>query len=352
MEKRSLFCWWCPSAGTQEYIGSGEHVEEQSFNYINEVGKACEMFGFDDLLIPISAGTIDPIIAACSIGNVTYRLNLMIAIRPGYWNPVHFARTISSLSKLYPERIKINLVEGNIQDCINYGDRIEFEKRSDRRIEFLEALVPLLKGQITSYNGKFFNITNCQLPRALSINKLPEIMVSGHTDESFLLGKEYSDTILFYGSSLNGAKDFISKINNTKSYRQKDIKIGMSIQIIARKTKSEAKEAANKFISKIRPAIKEEALAFLADRPLIDGIDYKSLESREYWYNDILWYGMAKAKTHQRATLVGSYSDIVCELRKYEEIGISYFILTADPNLDELNHIGENILPFLKRSKY
>jgi alkanesulfonate monooxygenase len=43
--------------------------------------------------------------------------------------------------------------------------------------------------------------------------------------------------------------------------------------------------------------------------------------------------------------LVGSYAQVAERLREYGETGVSAFILSGYPNLEEAIRVGENVLP-------
>jgi alkanesulfonate monooxygenase len=46
--------------------------------------------------------------------------------------------------------------------------------------------------------------------------------------------------------------------------------------------------------------------------------------------------------------LVGSYARVAEELSKYQDVGISSFVLGAVPHLEEAYRIGAHILPLLR----
>jgi alkanesulfonate monooxygenase len=46
--------------------------------------------------------------------------------------------------------------------------------------------------------------------------------------------------------------------------------------------------------------------------------------------------------------LVGSAADVARSLRKYEELGISHFVLSDTPYLSEIKRQGEQLLPLLR----
>jgi alkanesulfonate monooxygenase len=61
-----------------------------------------------------------------------------------------------------------------------------------------------------------------------------------------------------------------------------------------------------------------------------------------------LWDGLSAARTGAASVLVGSYGRVAEELSKYQEIGISTFVLGAIPHLEEAYRIGAHVLPLLR----
>ncbi len=46
--------------------------------------------------------------------------------------------------------------------------------------------------------------------------------------------------------------------------------------------------------------------------------------------------------------LVGSAEDVAHALRKYQELGITHFVLSDTPYKTEIGRVGDNLLPLLR----
>ena len=46
--------------------------------------------------------------------------------------------------------------------------------------------------------------------------------------------------------------------------------------------------------------------------------------------------------------LVGSAEEVAKSLRKYQDLGITHFILSDTPYLDEIGRVGDSVLPLLR----
>lgn len=344
-EKR--FCWWCPTSGSYSHLSSGVVDSLPDFGYLEEVVRNCELYGFTDAIIPISSHCLDPIVVTSRLGVITERLKFLIAVRPFQWNPVQFSRTLASLLIGFPGRIAVNLVEGNLAENFQEGDQLAVEDKTLRQESFLKIVNSLLKGEAVSHKG-IYNLSECKLPKGLLPPNLPEIMVSGHGEQSIGLTLSHGGINLIFGCNKSRAKAFVERVKCHSDFKSQRHRVGMAMNIIARPSREEARAAAEKFISMISEKHQKRISSYNEAHPWIDGIHYEKLIEDNYWASDVLWYGIAAGKTHQRASLVGSYDDVIQELKAYMAIGIDYFVFSGYPNLEELEHVGRNIIPYLK----
>jgi alkanesulfonate monooxygenase len=48
---------------------------------------------------------------------------------------------------------------------------------------------------------------------------------------------------------------------------------------------------------------------------------------------------------------VGSAADVAAALRKYQELGVSHFVLSDTPYRTEIARVGDNLLPLLREDE-
>ena len=61
-----------------------------------------------------------------------------------------------------------------------------------------------------------------------------------------------------------------------------------------------------------------------------------------------LWAGVGLARTGVGLAIVGDPDQVVAKLRAYQALGISTFILSGYPHLEECRRVGEMVLPRLR----
>ena len=63
------------------------------------------------------------------------------------------------------------------------------------------------------------------------------------------------------------------------------------------------------------------------------------------WLNPWLWTGAVRTHGAPAVALVGSYQEVAQALIDYARVGVSQFILSGWPKLDEMILFGREILP-------
>jgi len=61
-----------------------------------------------------------------------------------------------------------------------------------------------------------------------------------------------------------------------------------------------------------------------------------------------LWAGVGLARSGVGVAIVGDPSQVAAKLRAYQSLGISTFILSGYPHLEECRRFGEMVMPLLR----
>ena len=65
---------------------------------------------------------------------------------------------------------------------------------------------------------------------------------------------------------------------------------------------------------------------------------------------DNLWAGVGLARTGVGLAIVGNPEQVAAKLRAYQALGVSTFILSGYPHLEECRRFGELVMPRLRAS--
>ena len=130
---RTEFLWYLPNTVEPGHRLDTGTVDDGygTLDYQVDLARQVEDHGWAGALLGTSWGRPDTFTVAASITARTTTFNPLIAIRPGYWRPAHFASSAATLDQLSGGRVRVNIVSG--QDNLHqYGRKftpVEMLKR-------------------------------------------------------------------------------------------------------------------------------------------------------------------------------------------------------------------------------
>ena len=110
--------------------------------HIEVVAKAHENAGFDRALLAFHSTTPDGLQVAQHVLNVTDRLNVLIAQRPGFTAPTLLARQFATLDQFSHGRVALHVITGgNATELRQDGNTLDDkDERYTRTSEFLDVV--------------------------------------------------------------------------------------------------------------------------------------------------------------------------------------------------------------------
>jgi alkanesulfonate monooxygenase SsuD/methylene tetrahydromethanopterin reductase-like flavin-dependent oxidoreductase (luciferase family) len=181
-------------------------------------------YGYGNVLLTVSSLLGDMWTKISSVVDKSHTFTYMIAVRAYLYSPQYLAMLISSFNQISNNRLSLNLVHGMIADnesfdgITNNEVFLTREGRRNHSIEFID---------------KLFNSVKLFLPY-----RMPEILVSGGSDESIYLAKNTCNIIgLYYESFMKSPERFTS---------QKFDKIFVFLSVLIFDTDEEAEERISK----------------------------------------------------------------------------------------------------------
>ena len=127
---------------------------------------------------------------------------------------------------------------------------------------------------------------------------------------------------------------------------------GLRVHVITRDTAEEAWAVADRLLAGLDPADIQRVQANLArsesegQRRMVE-LHSGGLDRLEVAPN--LWAGVGLVRGGAGTALVGSHSEVAERLIEYSRLGITHFILSGYPHLEEAYWFGEGVLPILQR---
>jgi len=352
------FLWYLPNTVEPGHRGDTGSTEEGygSLDYQVDLAKRVEDHGWSGALLGTSWGRPDTFTVATSLAARTTTFEPLIAIRPGYWRPAHFASAAATLDQLSQGRVRVNIVSG--QDHLaEYGD-VEGDQaqRYARTKEFMRLVRRLWTEDDVTFKGEHFFVEDSTVsPRPVVRGDRihPRLYFGGASEAAEKVSATESDVQLFWGEPLDGVGERISRLRGLEQSLERDLpplEFGLRITTLVRDTTEEAWHDAEEKVAKMAEdgtqrrfhrngfkATGQQRLLDLAERgDVLDTCLYTAPGK----------YGGGGAGT---TWLVGSAEDVAFALRQYQGLGITHFVLSDTPYKSEIARVGDQLLPLLRQ---
>jgi alkanesulfonate monooxygenase len=302
---------------------------------------AAEEAGIESVLLSFSRYEPDTLLAACAVGRATRKLKFIAAYRTGLMQPTTFVHQINTLSALIGGRIALNIVAGSSPaEQRGYGDFLDHDERYARAEEFLSICHAFWQNNgDVNFNGRYCRVSGGNLhTRFLAPDRnAPEIYVSGHSEQAQQLA-------LTRGSCWVRLIDTPEKLSpSVARFRERGVEVCLRLCVVCRPTRQEALAAVGELLPAEDIGSRERGIVSNSDSQTLR----QALAAADDvgWLNDYLWAGLVPYYGPSSLTLVGTPAEIAKTFLEYEKIGVTQFIISGWPKLDEMVIFGREVLP-------
>ena len=302
-----------------------------------------EQCGIDSLLTDFGYAKPDPILLSATLGLATSKIKFIVAYRSGLLSPATFVQQLNTLSSLIEGRFSLNIVAGHSpEEQRAYGDFLTHDERYDRTDEFLAICHAFWKekGEV-NFDGKHYKIERGKLHTAFfsSERAFPEILVSGSSPPAQKLAVRHGTCWMRFADTPERIR------HDALAISKQAIDVGLRLSVITRPTREEALSAACSLATEMKVKGDEKEFVRRSDSYSIKAT-YELAEDE--WLTPYLWTGAVRYAGATAIALVGTPEEIASALMDYKEAGVSQFILSGWPKLDEMIRFGQQVLPLVR----
>ena len=303
--------------------------------------QCAENAGIDSTLISFSRHEPDPLLVSCALGLATTKLKFIAAYRSGLLLPTTFVQQVNTLAALINGRISINIVAGSsIEEQHGYGDFLAHDERYARADEFLNICHSFWSGSTAvDFEGKYYRVEQGKLatPFLAQDQTVPEIYVSGHSEQSERLAYAHGSCWLRVIDTPEKLEPMVARA------RARGIAVCLRLGLMCKPTRAEAFDA----VRALLPLAKENTTALKDDSQMYRE---RVFEDR-LWLDKCLWAGLAPHYGPVWTTLLGSPDELAAAFLAYKSIGVSQFIISSWPEVEQMILFGEEVIPRVRQAE-
>lgn len=342
--------WFAPICSDDyEFLGVPDDSLKSTFEHTSNILLTADKNGFRNILCPSSYQVgQDTLTFASAVAPMTENINLLAAVRCGELHPPMLARTIATLDHILKGRLTVNIISSNMP-----GENLDSPSRYQRSREVIEILKQAWTQDHIDYEGQFYNLKldTTDPVRPYQQNGGPLLYFGGYSPDGKDLCAEHCDVYLMWPDTEENLQGHMEDMSKRAADYGRKVDFGLRVHMIVRETEQEAREAADRLVSKLDDDFGTEIRNRAQDAKTLGvALQSKAREaSDEYGYVEPnMWTGIGRARSGCGAALVGSPQQILDKIERYKKMGIRAFIFSGYPHLDECNRFAELVMPHLE----
>jgi alkanesulfonate monooxygenase len=349
------FLWYVPNQ-----VSPGHRLDDttdghNSLQRLTALARLTEDHGWDGALVGTGWKRPDTFTVATALAAGTTTFNPLIAIRPGYWTPAHFASSAATLDQLSGGRVRVNIVSGPDHQAQYGDDEGDQAQRYARTREFMRLVRRYWTEDEVTHDGEHYRADGATLehkPVAREGRPHPQLYFGGASEAAQRTAAAEADVQLFWGEPLDGVAARIDHLKTLSAELERDLpplQYGLRVTTLVRDTAEEAWADAEAKVAAMADGAHEWAVdrgrrAAVGQQRLLD------LAERGDVLDDCLYTAPGRAGGGGAGTtwLVGSPDDVAKALLRYADLGVTHFVLSDTPYEREIARVGDALLPLLR----
>jgi FMNH2-dependent dimethyl sulfone monooxygenase len=329
---------------------------ETSWTYTKSLAQRAEQLGFDLTLIAelnlndikgVDAPSLDAWSTAAALAAVTWKLELMVAVRPTFHNPALLAKQAANIDQISNGRLSLNVVSSWWRDeATKYGIPFdEHQQRYARTAEWIDVLDGCWSQQGFTHKGSLYNIQdNILSPKPAPArnfsglpvasqpkNGRPTLYAGGESETAKNLIAAKCDAYLMHGDP---PEIVAAKIADMRRRREAldlpPMTFGVSGYAIVRDSEAEAQREVARITD-----VKASARGYANYQQWIAGSKLEQKISLEDY---------SVSNRGLRSGFIGTPETVRQRLAEFEAVGCDLVLLQSSPQAEEMERFSAQVI--------
>ena len=345
-----------------EFLGVTDPKLQSSWEHCRDLVLQAESGGFDNILLPSGyAAGIDTLAFAAAIAPWTRAIRLLVAARMGEAWPPALARQLATIDRMLGGRLTVNIISSD-----RPGERLDSGPRYARTVEEMRILRTLLDGEHLDFTGEFYRLS-LEPPAVRTVSgRCPPLYFGGLSPAAREAAAQAADVYLMWPDTVAGVREVIADLRARAAAHGRTLRFGFRVHVVVRETEAEAREAADRLLSRLDPEVGEAIRTRALDSGSAGVARQAELRAaaahQDGYVEEHLWTGIGRARSGAGAAIVGDPDQVLAKLNAYRAEGIEALILSGYPHaaagdlfarhvLPRLDHgpLGPNLLPLREK---
>ena len=341
--------WFAPICSDDyEFLGVPNASLKSSFAHTSDILLTADALGFNNILCPSSYQVgQDTLTFAAAVAPRVKQMSLLAAVRCGELHPAMLARTVATLDHILQGRLTVNIISSDMP-----GESVESAVRYRKSHEVIEILKQAWTQERIQFKGEFYDLDIPTDPvKPYQQNGGPLLYFGGMSPDARALCAKHCDVFLMWPETEDKLQATMQDLSARAAQAGRKIDFGLRIHMIVRQSEQEARDYANRLVSKLDDAKGAEIRNRALDAKSL-GVA-KQAEMRQGaddagYAEPHLWTGIGRARSGCGCALVGNPEQIVAKINRYIDMGFRSFIFSGYPHKNESEQVARLILPHLK----
>jgi len=341
------FGYWLPVFGGWLRNVDDEGMEA-SWRYVSPLARRSEEIGFDLTLIAElmlndikgpEAPSLDAWTTAAALAAVTYRLELMVAVRPTFHPPALLAKQAANLDHISDGRVSLNVVSAWwATEARQYGVPFdEHDRRYARTAEWLTVVDRMWREPECSFQGELYQVEGALLSPKPVRRPRPMIYAGGESEAAKDLISRLCDAYVMHGDPPDR---IAAKVADMRSRRARHglppLRFGASGFVVCRESDTEARRELARITD-----VRQSARGYANYQ---DWITNTMLEQR------VSLEDYSVSNRGLKSGLVGTPEQVAERIVAFERAGVDLLLLQFSPQAEEMERFAEQVMPLVGAS--